>query len=258
MGALDDKCAVVSGAARGLGEVLCRLFVAQGAQVLAVDVLDDAGRALTRSLGAAAEYRHLDVSREEDWAAAMEHARARWGRVDVLVNNAAILRLAPLADFRLDEYLAVVMVNQVGVFLGMRAAVPAMRERGGAIINVSSVDGLKGMAGTTAYGASKWAVRGMTRTAAIELGPLGIRVNSVHPGGMDTPMSTTPSHVRGLTFKSRDEIVASWPLGRLSRLEEIAQVVMFLASDASSYCTGAEFTVDGGATAGSSYARADV
>jgi 3alpha(or 20beta)-hydroxysteroid dehydrogenase len=253
MGALEGKCAIVTGAARGLGEALCRLFVAEGARVLATDVTDDAGCAVARALGEAVHYQHLDVTRELDWSEAVAQALARWGRIDVLVNNAAVLRLAPLVELTLAEYLEVVMVNQVGVFLGMRAAAPAMRERGGSIVNVSSVDGLKGMAGTAAYGASKWAVRGMTKTAAIELGRFNIRVNSVHPGGMETPMSTSPDNVRGMRFRDRAEIIRSWPLARTSRLEEIAQVVLFLASDASSYCTGAEFTVDGGATAGPAY-----
>ena len=247
MGALDGKVAIVTGAARGQGEAQARLFATEGATVLLGDVLDDEGVAVADSIGEAAVYWHLDVTEEAGWAGAMDEVERRWGRLDVLVNNAGIARFAPLAMTALEDYMAVIGVNQVGVFLGMRAAIPLMSGTGGgSIINTSSVDGLTGMMGVTAYVASKFAVRGMTKTAALELGPVGIRVNSIHPGGVDTPMLRPD----GMPVLDLSTVFSRVPLGRIGTVEDVAELALFLASDRSSYCTGAEFVIDGGLLAG--------
>jgi 3alpha(or 20beta)-hydroxysteroid dehydrogenase len=209
------------------------------------DVLDDRCAAAAATLGGAAVARHLDVRDEVQWAAAVDEAVTRFGRLDVLVNNAGILRHATLVDTTLDAYREVVDVNQVGCFLGMRAVVPVMAAAGrGSIVNTSSAVGLEGGSGVFAYAASKAAIRSMTQSAAIELGPLGIRVNSIHPGGVDTEM------VRPDGAELPSEPLTRVPLRRLARPEEIAPLAVFLASDESSYCTGAAFVVDGGQTAG--------
>jgi 3alpha(or 20beta)-hydroxysteroid dehydrogenase len=249
MDRLKGSVALITGAARGQGEAEARLFVEEGAKVVLADVRDDLGRALAAELGHDTLYTHLDVSDQEDWTTAMASAVAHFGPVDVLVNNAGIARYSPIADCSLGDYLDVIHVNQVGAFLGMRAVIPVMTERGGgSIVNISSTSGLVGAAGTVAYTASKFAVRGMTKTAALELAPVGIRVNSVHPGGVDTPM-LKPDELEGAEI-GLDEFVASVPMGRLADPKELAQLVLFLASSESSYCTGSEFIADGGLTAG--------
>jgi 3alpha(or 20beta)-hydroxysteroid dehydrogenase len=260
MDRLAGKVALVTGAARGMGEAEARLFAAQGARVLVCDVLDAEGQAVAKQIGDAALCLHLDVTREADWSRAVEEAEARFGRLDVLVNNAGIARSAPLEEMSLADYRAVVDVNQVGVFLGMRAAVPAMaRAGGGSIVNVSSIDGLTGMNFIIGYVASKFAVTGMTRAAALELAPRGIRVNSIHPGYVDTPMANPPGEPRPTLLERF--AAQRVPLGRMARPEEIAQVALFLASDESSYCTGSQFLVDGGVLSGESIpagSRADL
>jgi 3alpha(or 20beta)-hydroxysteroid dehydrogenase len=245
---LEGRVALITGAARGQGEAEARLFAAEGAKVVLGDVLDGAGKEVARSIGDAAVYQHHDVSREESWASFVATAQQTFGRVDVLVNNAGILHFSLLAETRLEDYLRLVQVNQVGCFLGMKAVVPAMRAAGrGSIVNVSSVAGLEGGAGLVAYSSTKFAIRGMTKTAALELGPLGIRVNAICPGGVDTPM------VRGerdSEFVDQGGWFKQLPLGRIGKSEEIARLALFLASDESSYCTGTEFVCDGGQLAG--------
>ena len=246
-GRLDGKVAVVTGASRGQGAAHTRRFVAEGAKVVATDVLDDEGEALAAELGADVVFEHHDVADEEQWAAVVKRAEDTFGGIDVLVNNAGIARMAPLVDMSTEDYLDVIKVNQVGVFFGMRAVAPAMQRRGGgSIVNISSVDGMAGMANVIGYVASKFAVRGMTKTAAVELGPLGIRVNSVHPGGVDTPMIRPP----GLEGVDYDAMFARLPIPRCGTPEDIAALVLFLASDESAYITGAEHVIDGGLLAG--------
>ena len=247
MDRLNGKVAIISGAARGQGAAEARLFVAEGAKVVLGDVLDEPGFELAKELGDAAHYQHLDVTNESDWAVIVEACVARFGRLDILINNAGIVRAAPLEHTTLEDYRAVVEVNQVGNFLGMRAVVAAMREAGGgSIVNVSSNAGLEGVHGVIGYVASKWAVRGMTKAAAMELGPYGIRVNSVHPGGVDTPMLAQGD----FDAVDKNSVWRSQPIPRIGQPEELARMMVFLASDESSYSTGSEFVADGGMTAG--------
>jgi 3alpha(or 20beta)-hydroxysteroid dehydrogenase len=259
MGRLDGKVALVSGAARGQGEAEVRLFVQEGAKVVFGDVLDDLGDVVAKDLAGAAHYVHLDVRREEDWTAAVAEAESRFGKLDVLVNNAGVLSMGVLThDTSLEDYMRVIEINQVGVFLGMRTAIPAMlRAGGGSIVNTSSTNGIAGYGGTIAYTASKFAVRGMTKNAALEYGKAGIRVNSVHPGAIDTPM-TRPDDLGGFTDEDQAAAYEMVPLARVGQADEVAKLALFLASDESSYCTGAEYLVDGGMLAGAvnPYARA--
>jgi 3alpha(or 20beta)-hydroxysteroid dehydrogenase len=249
MGRLSGKAALITGGAQGQGAAAARAFVAEGARVVLADVADDPGKALAEELGAgdpdAAYYRHLDVTSEADWAGAVPEAVDAFGRLDVLVNNAGVLLFSELSATSLEDYERVVRVNQFGTFLGMRAVVDVMaRAGGGSIVNSSSIEGLGGMPLLVAYSASKFAIRGMTKVAAMELGPKGIRVNSVHPGMVDTGMIRPHVGDDGMAWGG-----AKVALKRVGRPEDVAGMYVFLASDESSYCTGAEFVVDGGATA---------
>lgn len=246
-GRLSGKVALVTGAARGQGEAHVRRFVSEGARVVATDVLAEEGRAVAAELGSDVTFYEHDVADEAQWNTVVDNAAADFGGLDILVNNAGIARLAPLVDMTTTDYMDVIKVNQLGVFLGMRAAAPAMQRRGGgSIVNISSIDGMVGMANVIGYVASKFAVRGMTKTAAVELGPLGIRVNSVHPGGVDTPMIRPP----GFEEVDYDTMFARLPVPRCGTPEDIASLVLFLASDESSYITGSEHIIDGGLLAG--------
>lgn len=247
MGRMDGKVAIITGAARGQGESHARRFVAEGAKVVLGDVLDDLGEKVAVDLGGDdALYVHHDVTSEGEWAGILAAATDTFGKVDVLINNAAVLGIGMIETSSLDAYLSIIRINQVSVFLGMRAVIPAMRAAGGgSIVNVSSAAGLDGVAGMVGYCASKFAVRGMTKVAAIELGSQGIRVNSVHPGGIDTPMIADG----GLPLGDHNPY-ATQALPRVGRPEEVSNLMVFLASDESSYCTGSEFVVDGGMTAG--------
>lgn len=243
MGRLDGKVAIITGAARGQGAAEARLFVAEGARVVVADVLADEGAAVADELGEAAAFARLDVTDEEQWQAAVALAEERFGPVSVLVNNAGVLMFQSVDKTDPAEFERIMRVNVHGVFLGIRTVTPSMVEAGGgSIVNISSTAGLTGLPYLGAYVASKWAVRGLTKTAAIDLGHKGIRVNSVHPGGIDTPMleGTSPD----APFYTR------LPVPRMGSAEEAARAVLFLASDESSYTTGAELAVDGGATCG--------
>jgi len=244
---LAGKVALITGGARGQGEAEARLFAEEGAQVVIADVLDEAGEKVATQIGEAARYLHLDVTNETEWAEVVEKTVGLFGRLDILINNAGIVRTGYIEEHSLADYMAVVNVNQVGVFLGIRAVAAAMRASGGgSIVNISSNAGLEGVEGVVGYVASKWAVRGMTKTAAIELGKDGIRVNSVHPGGVDTPMLGGDE----LGHMAASDPFRDQPLPRISQPIEIARLVLFLASDDSSYSTGSEFIADGGRTAG--------
>jgi 3alpha(or 20beta)-hydroxysteroid dehydrogenase len=247
-GRLAGRVALISGAARGQGAAEARLFVAEGAQVVVADVLEAEGRALAAQLGSSAAFFALDVREQTAWQAAVAFGEARFGPIDILVNNAAVTGAGGVRDVTLDSYLDTIAVNQLGCLLGMQSVVPSMeRAGGGSIVNVSSTSGLIAYTGTIAYVASKWAVRGMTKAAALDLAPLGIRVNSIHPGPVDTPM-IHPDGMGDDEFQSRWRQVV--PLARAAQPVEIARVVLFLASSDSSYMTGAELAVDGGRTAG--------
>ena len=236
---LEGKVALITGGARGQGAAEARLFAAEGAKVLITDVLDDEGTALAEELGDAVRYRHHDVTSAEDWSAAVDEATSAFGKLDVLVNNAGIHSITRLEDETLERFRRIIEVNLYGTFLGIQAALPAMRAAGGgSIVNISSLAGMKGIPGHAAYGASKWGVRGLTKTAAAELGHDGIRVNSVHPGAIKTAM--LPDAPEG------DARFAGLPLGRPGEAEEVANLVLFLASDESSYITATEHVIDGG------------
>jgi 3alpha(or 20beta)-hydroxysteroid dehydrogenase len=247
MGRPDGKVAVITGAARGMGEATARAFVREGAQVVLVDKRDDLGMALASELGDAAVYCSADVTEEDGWQAIAKTASDRFGGVDVLLNNAGIIRVQPLLETDLALFRKVIDTNLVSAFLGIRTITPLLQARGGgSIINVSSPQGIEGRANMAAYTASKFGVRGLTRTAAIELGPLGIRVNCVVPGPVRTAMTAR----KGWEDADYDRAYGGYPLARMGQPEEVAAVSVFLASDDASFCTGADFIADGGVLAG--------
>ncbi|MBG6107288.1 glucose 1-dehydrogenase [Frigoribacterium sp. CG_9.8] len=235
---LFNTVAIITGGARGMGASHARAFVREGARVVIADVLDDEGRALAAELGDAVRYEHLDVTSESEWEAVVAATVAAFGTVDVLVNNAGIGNMAAIDKYTLEMWNAVLAVNLTGTFLGVKAVVPVMKAaRHGSIINISSVEGLRGSAGLHGYVASKFAVRGLTKSVAVELGRHNVRVNSVHPGFIVTSMTEQ------LDFANQQV-----PLGRPAQPEEVSSLVVFLASEESAYSTGAEFVVDGGMT----------
>ena len=248
MARLDGKVAIITGGARGQGAAEARLFASEGAQVVIGDILDEDGELVAKSIGPAASYRHHDVTHEAQWTDLVAHALATFGRVDVLVNNAGIFRYSPIESTTADAYMEMVRINQLGTFLGMKAVARPMADSGGgSIVNISSIAGLRGSPGTVGYSATKWAVRGMTKVAALEFARLGIRVNSIHPGVIDTPMLADLL----ITDDSAKSAVASRiPLGEVARADQVARLALFLASDESDHSTGGEFVVDGGITAG--------
>lgn len=250
MGRLTGKVAIITGGARGMGAATSRLFVEQGAKVAIADVLEEQGAALAAELGENARFFKLDVTSEENWAEVVAATEQAFGPPNVLVNNAGILLFKTILETTKADFEKVLGVNLIGELLGIKAVAPGMIERGcGSIINLSSVDGMKGANGLVAYASSKWGVRGLTKVAAMELGHKGVRVNSVHPGGVDTIMT---NH----TGTTRDEVNKSFgniPLQRVGAPEEVAAATAFLASDESSYMQGAEIVVDGGMTVGSYY-----
>jgi 3alpha(or 20beta)-hydroxysteroid dehydrogenase len=239
-GRLQDRVCLITGGARGQGAAEARLFASEGAKVWIADLLTEEGQSVAAEIGG--EFRSLQVTDESQWAALVEEILERDGRIDVLINNAGIFRSNRMIDTPLEEFEQVMAVNSTGVFLGMRAVAPTMKAAGsGSIINISSVAGLNAAHSAIAYGASKWAVRGMTKTAAAELARSNVRVNSIHPGAIDTDMLEQVGRPQRL--------IDATPLGRAASADEVARMALFLASDDSSYSTGAEFIIDGGLSA---------
>ncbi len=242
MGRLEGKVALITGAARGQGEQEARLFASEGAAVVLTDVLDEEGKTTAADIGASATYHHHDVTSEADWISVVAAVIEEHGQLDVLINNAGIFAINPMVTTTEEEFRRVCDVNQLGTFLGMKTvATPMVERQTGSIINISSVAGLGGSPGMISYAASKWAVRGMTRSAAGELAAFGVRVNSIHPGIIETPMLAEFS-----SWGIMPQVMERIPMGRSAEAIEVARLALFLASDDSAYCTGAEFTIDGG------------
>ena len=250
-GRLAGKVALVTGAARGIGAATARRFIEEGAKVVLADRRTDEGETLANELNAlrsdAARFVELDISSQDAWSSAVADATKAFGGLDILVNNAGMIRVKPLEETDLEMFQKVLNTNLVGPFLGIKAVMQGMTERGGgSIINFSSVQGLEGRENMSAYASSKFGVRGLTKTAAIELGPKGIRVNVVVPG----PTKTKMTERKGWTDDQYNEAYGGYPLGRMAEASEVAEVVVFLASDESSFCTGADYVVDGGVLVG--------
>jgi 3alpha(or 20beta)-hydroxysteroid dehydrogenase len=242
MDRLNGKVILISGGARGQGAAEARLFAAEGARVVIGDVLEPEGRQLASELGDAAEFVLHDVTQERDWKTAVNAAQ-KFGGLHGLVNNAGVYQPRTLMETDIELFERHMRVNQLGCFLGMKAVVPLMEHSGGgSIINISSVAGLRGSPGAIAYSATKWALRGMTKAAAVDLAPRKIRVNSVHPGPIDTEM------LRIRTPEQNQQRLQLVPMKRMGTVEEVASLVLFLLSDESGYITGAEVAIDGGAT----------
>ena len=248
MGRLEGKTALITGSARGVGEAAARLFVSEGAQVVVSDLLDELGTAVAADLGDSAAYVHLDVTQEEMWAAAVRFAQERFGKLDVLVNNAGLVVVGTIENLPLEDYHRSIAVNQTGTWLGMRAAAPALRAAGGgSIVNVSTTAAYAGNPSGGAYGCAKWAVRGMSKTAAIEFAADRIRVNCVHPGVILTQMLIDRGHWIPEKGIDPGRLV---PAGRSATPGEVADLLLYVASDESRYCTGSDFVIDGGGLAG--------
>lgn len=231
---------IVTGGARGIGAAVSRLLTAEGARVLITDVLDEEGEQLAAGLGPNARYRSLDVTQQEDWERAVSAAEADFGSVNALFNNAGILSFGGVDECPPEDFRRVIEINLVGAFLGIHAVAPALRRAGGgAIVNTSSTAGLQGYAGLAAYVSSKWGMRGLTKAAALDLAADRIRVVSLHPGPIRTPMTEALS----------DEVAAAQPIARFGEADEVARMVRFLLTEAT-YSTGSEFVIDGGAVTG--------
>lgn len=243
MARLQDKVIIITGAAQGMGATHARLCIEAGAKVVLTDINAEKGQALAAELGSQALFIQHNVTSEDDWEQVIAATQAHFGTINVLVNNAGITQSKSILETSLDDYRRILEINQVSVFLGMKAVIPSMQaSQQGSIINISSINGLVG--GAIGYTDSKFAVRGMTKAAALECAPFGIRVNSVHPGVIATPMI-----MQGDTKAAVEAFAKSIPLRRVAQPEEVSHLVLYLASDDSSYSTGSEFIVDGGLTA---------
>ena len=247
MGRLDGMVALISGGSKGQGAAEAKLFAQEGAKVVLADILDDEGKKVEAEInetGGEAMYLHLDVTSEADWAAAVKAAVDNYGKLDILVNNAGILLRKGVEETSAEEWDRIQDVNSKGVFLGVKAAIPAMREAGGgSIVNISSIAGLRGST-STAYGASKGLVRLLTKSTAVQYGPEGIRCNSVHPGIIETDMTEEM-----LDSAGREQWLTRTPLRIIANAHDVALGVLYLASDESRYVTGSELVIDGGITA---------
>ncbi len=242
---LEGKVALITGAGRGQGLAEARLFCAEGARVVLSDVHYDDRAAIETEFSDVGLVLDLDVGDAAQWQSAVATATSRFGGIDILINNAGIVAPSvPIVDVDLDAYMGVIRVNQIGPLLGIKYVAPSIIARGGgAIVNVSSVAGLGAIPGAAPYVSSKFATRGLTKVAAIELGPHNVRVNSIHPGGVDTPMLQQSESAKRINYQP-----TRLPLGRIAQADEVARLALFLASDDSSYCTGSEFVIDGGQT----------
>ncbi|WP_188455514.1 glucose 1-dehydrogenase [Virgibacillus oceani] len=243
MGRLDNKVAIITGGARGMGESHVRKFVSEGAKVVLTDLNEEGGIALANELGENVRFVKQDVTKAADWEAVVAETEKAFGPANILINNAGISMSKSIFEMTEDEYRKIVDINQVSVFLGMKAVIPSMQKTGnGSIVNISSMNGLVG--GAIGYTDTKFAVRGMTKAAALQVAGLGIRVNSVHPGVIETPMVT-----EGDAVDTIKEFAKHIPIQRVAQSEEVSNLVLFLATDESSYSTGSEFVIDGGLTA---------
>lgn len=248
MGRMQDKVAIITGGARGMGAATARMFAREGAKVVIADLLDAEGQALADEIGGDARFVHFNVAQEADWAKLVGELMALYGRIDALVANAGVVSFGLLTDVEESEFDRVYSVNVKGTFLGLKHVGRVMREaRRGAIVNIASLDGLRGANALGIYSSSKWAVRGITKTAALEFGPHGVRVNSVHPGGVNTAMANPDG---SQTLEDMNYAHRRVPLQRIGEPDEVAAASLFLCSDEASYINGAELAVDGGWTAG--------
>ena len=248
---LENKVAIITGGGTGIGKETALLFVKEGAKVVITDINQESGNLAVKEIqqnGGEAIFIHHDVSKEEDWKKVAEETIKAFGKVDVLFNNAGIYIIKPVSEIELEEWNRLMSINVTGVFLGMKHIMPLIaKQNKGSVINASSIAGLTGAPGHVLYGASKGAVRMMTKDAAMEYAAAGVRVNSIHPGYIDTGMADYASEVSG---NSKEQLGKDlFPLGRLGTVKDVANTVLFLASDESAFTTGAEFVIDGGATA---------
>lgn len=245
MGKLAGKVAIITGGSRGQGAAHAKRFISEGAKVMITDILEEEGKALAEELGENARFMVHDVRKEDRWKEVVAETEAAFGPVNILINNAGIVAMNEIENQTEEEYRRVIDINQVSVFLGMKSVISSMKKtEGGSIVNISSINGLRGAPGTSAYDSSKFAVRGMTKSAAMEFAKYGIRVNSVHPGAIDTPMIAFEDAKEQI-----DMLIQTIPLQRVGDPDEVSKLIVYLASDDSSYCTGSEFVIDGGVTA---------
>lgn len=243
MARLSEKVAIITGGARGMGEAHVRRFVEEGAKVVFTDINEELGEKLSDELGSKAVFVKHDVTDQDGWAKVVEKTEAEFGPVNILVNNAGISMSKTIFEMTEEEYRKIIDINQVSVFLGIKAVLSSMQKvEGGSIVNISSMNGIVG--GAPGYTDSKFAVRGLTKAAALQLGALGIRVNSVHPGVIETPMVS-----EGDAVEQIKQFAAQIPMQRMAQAEEVTNMVLFLSSDEASYSTGSEFVIDGGMTA---------